>query len=350
MHQSLRSILTQVCFRSGLLYGLQRLGDRVHLHRRHGRLEFPYLTNWRAPGFQILTYHRLTKRRDPFFAGIDVELFKQQVGFLVRNYAVMDLAEIVRRLDDGQAIPRNAVALTFDDGYRDNYELAFPILESFQIPATVFLTTGFVNREGLLWNDKISYAVKHTRKKCLTFGCQDTVHFPLHTVGERLVATRTILFQLLHDPHAWKLALTDALLKDLDVHDFGDLWDSMLTWDQIRRMKAKGIRFGAHTVTHPILSRLPLEEARREILESKEAIEAELNEPVELFAFPVGRPADFNSHLKKTVRELGFRAAVTTIFGTNTGETDRFQLRRVGLDEPDLASFAVKHCWYKLVM
>jgi hypothetical protein len=131
------------------------------------------------------------------------------------------------------------------------------------------------------------------------------------------------------------------LLAQLDIHDFGELGESMLTWGQIRRMKQNGINFGAHTVTHPVLSRLPLQQAREEVLDSA---------PVDLFAYPVGRLVDFNDDLKALVRGLGFKAAVTTVFGANTAQTDRYALHRGGPDEEDLAVFASKQCWYNFAM
>lgn len=345
------SMLTRFCWRSRLLYGFERVANEAQLHRgKNGHWLFPYVSRRRLPNFQILTFHRLTSQPDPFFPGLPVEIFANQVEFLARHYTLADLAGLIRQLDNGRAIPKNAVVLTFDDGYRDNYEFAFPILQRYQIPATIFLTTAFVSRQDVLWNDKICFALKHTKCTEMTINCDGERHFWLHTMKQRLAAAKEILWHLFHVPHAEKLAFIDGLLTQLAIHDFGELWESMLTWDQIRRMKKGGVNFGAHTVTHPVLSRLPLDQAREEILRSRQTIEREIDAPVDLFAYPVGRPVDFNLGLKALVQELGFKAAVTTIFGTNTTETDRYALHRGGLDEEDLAIFACKQCWYKFSM
>ncbi|HEU0046386.1 MAG TPA: polysaccharide deacetylase family protein [Nitrososphaera sp.] len=351
MRNAMVSMLTQFCWRSRLLYSLQRVAKEAQLRRgKIGQWAFPYISKRRLPNFQILTFHRLTRQRDPFFPGLPVEVFARQVEFLAGNYTLVDLAELIRQLERGKSIPKNAVVLTFDDGYRDNYELAFPVLRRYQIPATIFLTTAFVSEQDILWNDKVCFALKHTKCTEMTVNCDGERHFWLHTIEQRLAAAKEMLWYLFHIAHTHKLAFIDQLLTQLDIHDFGELWESMLTWGQIRHMKQNGVNFGAHTVTHPVLSRLPLEQAREEVQRSKRDIEREIDGPVDLFAYPVGRPLDFNEDLKTLVRELGFKAAVTTVFGTNTAETDRYALHRVGPDEEDLAVFASKQCWYKFSM
>lgn len=349
MRWALRSTLAQFCWRSGLLSGFQYVASKATLRRgkRNGRPVFPYFSRRSQPNFQILTYHRFVAANDPFFAGMPVEVFDRQIRFLSRYYQVVDLGQLMRRLDEGGEIPPNVVALTFDDGYRDNYELAYPVLQRYGVPATIFLATGFVNRQELLWNDKVRYALKHTNCQELILNFEGERRYPLQTSGQRLAAACDILYRFFHILHSEKLRLVDEICAQLKVRDFGELWDSMLTWKQIQEMNKAGISFGAHTVTHPILSRLPLDHAREEILQSKRNIEERLDAPVDLFAYPVGRPVDFNEELKSVVRKLGFRAAVSTIFGTNTADTDRYALCRGGADEPDLAMFASKQCWYK---
>jgi peptidoglycan/xylan/chitin deacetylase (PgdA/CDA1 family) len=122
-----------------------------------------------------------------------------------------------------------------------------------------------------------------------------------------------------------------------------------LTWEQIREMKARGIDFGGHTVTHPFLSKLTAAEAGWEISECKRRIEEELQQPVEHFAYPNGREEDFASFNKELLRAAGYRAAATTIWGVNYRSTDRMELRRGGPWERDPALFAYKLDWYQWV-
>jgi peptidoglycan/xylan/chitin deacetylase (PgdA/CDA1 family) len=352
MRTAILSTLSRVSWHSGLFLGLQHLAGTTQLKRRpDGTVAFPYVSKRPLPNFQILTYHRLTTDYDPFFPGLPVQVFGEQVAYLVKHYCLVNLAELIRRIKNNEPIPRNAVALTFDDGYRDNYDLAFPILLKHRVPMTLFLATGFLNRQDVLWNDKVSFAFKYTKRRQLDLDWETKRHYELETQEQRLAAVSEILWFLRHIPHSRKLYLIQELLAQLEISDFEFLWKSMLTWEQVRHMHKCGISFGAHTVTHPILSRIPLAEARHEITESKRTIEKELGSAVELFAFPAGTLADFNDDLKAILKDAGFLGAVTTVFGTNTAATDLYELRRGRTpEEADLAVFASKHCWYKFAM
>src|SRR5262249_2149348 len=232
----------RLCWRSGLLNCLHHVAQVAQVRRQtDGRLAFPYMTRRCQPTFQALTYHRLTTTDDPFFPGIPVDVFAQHVGFLARHYQIVDLAELLQRLDNGQPVPKNAVVLTFDDGYRDNYELAFPILQQYQVPATIFLTTSFVNQEDVLWNDKVSFALKYTQCPELTMSYDGSERcYALHTPEQRLAAVSEILWLLRHIPQIDRLTLIDELLVQLGINDFRELWESMLTWEQVRQMQRHG--------------------------------------------------------------------------------------------------------------
>jgi len=351
MLKALAPSLTRLCWHSGLLRGFQHLAEETQLRRRaDGPPIFPYISKRRAPNFQILTYHRLTVSHDPFFPGLSAEVFAQHVRFLSENYCLVDLGHLVRDLRSGQPIPSNAVALTFDDGYRDNFDLAFPILRQYQAPATIFLTTGFVGGNNALWNDKVSFSLRQTRCRHLSFAYHGEHYYPLVTIEDRLSASEKLRTLLRQVPHADRLAIMGDLFAQLHVDSFQDIGGDALTWDQVRQMKKNRISFGAHTVTHPILSHLPLCDAKREILESKQKIEQELDTPVELFAYPDGGPGTFDDAIINIVREAGFTAAVTTMFGTNTARTNCYSLRRSGLVETELPAFAGKLCWYKFAL
>lgn len=349
IRRAILQTLTRFCWHSRLLYGLHQVARVSQVRRRRdGGLAFPYVVRRRLPNFQILMYHRLTAKYDPFFPGVSVDTFARQVHFLAKHYRVVDLAELLQHLDNGHPIPKDAVVLTFDDGYRDNYELAFPILQQYRVSATIFLTTSFLNQEDVLWNDKISLALKYTPCQEFSISYDGSERcYRLHTPAQRLGAMREMLWLLRRVPHTQRLTLIDEVLQQLGVDDFRELWASMLTWDQVRQMHQQGIGFGAHTVTHPILSRISVTQAQQEILQSKQTIEKELNVPVKLFAYPDGGLPTFNATVKAIVQEAGFHAAVTTVFGTNDATTDRYALRRDGLGALEPATFARTLCWHK---
>ena len=144
--------------------------------------------------FQILGYHKVSPDEHPFFEPLPPDIFEKQMQFLKSCYRVMSLQELVDRSARGE-VPERAVAITFDDGYRDNFELAFPILQKYQIPATIFLTTAFIDRQDILWNDKVCFALKRTKRREIAIGCNGGCHFALRTKEERLAAAKEIGYE-----------------------------------------------------------------------------------------------------------------------------------------------------------
>jgi len=296
---------------------------------------------------RILYYHRVNDDRDPFFPAISTGLFEQEMRFLARHYRVVSLEELTRHLDAGSTEP--VLAITFDDGYLDNYQNAFPILERYGLPATIFLTTGSLDSGQPLWFERLALAAKKTTRESIDLEIDIPRRFWLRTQAERLDANGKI-FELLRGlPDAARQQRLTEVLRQLDAADDGERKDKMLTWDQVRLMKARGIDFGGHTVNHPFLSRLAQEQAAWEVSECKRRIEDELQLPVEHFAYPNGREEDFGEWNKELIRGAGYRAALTTIWGVNYASTDRMELRRGGPWEESAAMFAYKLDWYQLV-
>jgi len=168
------------------------------------------------------------------------------------------------------------------------------------------------------------------------------------TQAERLEANNrlTVILRACRDDQ--RCQWLEEILCQLAVKD-DERHGKMLTWDQVRLMKARGIDFGGHTVSHPYMSRLTPAQAGWEVSECKRRIEAELEMPVTHFAYPNGREEDFAPSNKDLLREAGYQAAVTTIWGQNQRSTDRMALRRGGPWEENAALFAYKLDWYELV-
>jgi CelD/BcsL family acetyltransferase involved in cellulose biosynthesis/peptidoglycan/xylan/chitin deacetylase (PgdA/CDA1 family) len=321
--------------RSRYQASVSRTGRRVSWTRR-GR-----------PAGRILFYHRVNDARDPFFPSTPVDVFERQMRFLARHYKVVSLARLIEHLDTGPA--ETVLALTFDDGYEDNYTNVLPILRRYQLPATVFLSTGGIDSRAPLWFEVLAGAVKHTSLECLDIESDVPRRLWLRTREERLRANDALFAWLRGVPDAVRQSRLSAILRDLAAPETDRLSGLMLTWDQVRCMKQHGIDFGGHTVTHPFVSRLGREQADWEISECKRRIEAELQAPVAHFAYPSGREGDFEPWNKDVIRAAGYQAAVTTLWGLNYGTTDRMELRRGGPWEEDPALFAWKMDWYHLV-
>jgi hypothetical protein len=210
------------------------------------------------------------------------------------------------------------------------------------------LTTGSVDSREPLWFERLAEAVQKTPREFIDLEIDIPRRLWMRTQQERL-QTNGNLFQLLRilDDVARREWLKEILGQLGPVHE-GSRRDKMLTWDQIRLMRANGIDFGGHTVNHPFLSRLSPTQAAWEVSECKRRIEEELQHPIYYFAYPNGREKDFNAVDTEVLRTAGYRAAVTTIWGVNYRATDRMEMRRGGPWESTAALFAYKMDWYHL--
>src|SRR5215471_6602809 len=298
-----------------------------------------------GPSARILYYHRVNDDNDPFFPAISTTLFDQEMRFVRKHYTVVSLAELLRRLTEGSTEP--VLAITFDDGYQDNYHSAFPVLERFGLPATIFLTTGSMDSREPLWFEQLSQAFKKAPQEFVALDIDPRPRFYLRTQAERLESVERI-FGIFRDlPDSERRAWLARILQKLTARDDGERNGKMLTWDQVRTMQKRCVEFGGHTVTHPFLSRMPVGQVSWEVTECKRRIEEELQLPVCHFAYPNGREKDFGAWNKEFIRRAGYHAAVTTIWGVNDGSTDPMELRRGGPWENSPAAFAYKLDWYQ---
>ncbi|MGH7279085.1 MAG: polysaccharide deacetylase family protein [Candidatus Rokuibacteriota bacterium] len=298
-----------------------------------------------TPKFQILTYHRVNDHDDPFFGALPTEVFERQMRYIARAYDVLPLDVLVESLASGR-MHRNALAITFDDGYKDTLTHAAPILARHRIPATVFLTTGFIGTEDVPWFDRLAMAFKTTAAGSVItpWGTR----LALGRQAERLAALDTTLRFLKTVPHDALEHHVENLLSRIGMPDLTSFKDAMLTWDDVHALVGLGFAIGAHTVTHPILSRVSMDRARREIVGSRDAIVTALGRPPRAFAYPNGRAIDYTHAVRHLVQQAGFACAVTTRFGVNTRQTPAFELHRGGPWERDIPTFALKLAAYRL--
>lgn len=298
-----------------------------------------------SPTFPILSYHRVNDDQDPFFPALATDIFERHMAFVARTYVVFTVEDLVERIGRG-ALPRNALAITFDDGYRDNLTHAAPILARHGLLATVFVVTGAIGTGEALWFDRLALAFRETRARAWN-AAGDAV-MPLETTTQRLAALSATLLRLKQLPDGDRRRAVDKVMHTLGVCDEGPLRKLMLGWDDVQALSGLGFGIGAHTVSHPILSRLRPEEARNEIVESGRAVAAACGRPTRAFAYPNGRSEDYSEAVAGLVREAGFRCAVTTRFGVNTASTSPYELRRGGPWEHHVPTFALKLAGYRL--
>jgi peptidoglycan/xylan/chitin deacetylase (PgdA/CDA1 family) len=222
------------------------------------------------------------------------------------------------------------VALTFDDGYRDNYTEAFPALRARGLPATVFVTANHLDTGAPFWWDRLADAIRAAPggEHALDLGRgPEPVRLDGGPSRQRLIDRVCARAKTI--PHtearSWLAALGAALGSEPEEDR------SVLTWEEAREMAAGGMEIGSHTLDHPVLSRLDPAEAERQVVLSRRAIEERVGRRVRFFAYPNGTPEDFTPVVERAVREAGYEAALTTIEGRPGASSDPFKLERVAV-------------------
>lgn len=307
------------------------------ISRLSGRTGFRALLEriLRWSGVLVLNYHRVGDGNGSLFdRGLwssTAEAFADQVRFCKAHFDVIapgDLRDVRAR---GQG---RYILITFDDGYRDNYEVAFPIIRSERIPATFFVATGFIDSPRVPWWDEIAWMVRTSKRRAtnLPGWLGATVRFD---DPDREGAVRTLLQTYKRMP----AAATDAYLNDIadatgsgryDQQASGHWW---MTWDMLRAMKASGMTIGGHTISHPVLARAPREIQRKEIEGCSQRLATELGEPMRYFSYPVGGPDAFDSITRECLQNVGVRYAFSYYAGYRGFEDwDDYDIRRVPVE------------------
>ncbi len=276
-------------------------------------------------GLLVLIYHRVLERPDPLLQGEpDAREFAAQMDLIQSICRVLPLEEGVDRLRSG-SLPQRAVSITFDDGYENNRTIAAPILKERGIPATVFVATGYLNG-GRMFNDTVIETVRRAGPE-LDLRELGFERFELPDDESRLRAIRTLLGALKYLSPPERVARAEAIAAKAGVQLPTDL---MMSDAQVRELTGFGVTIGAHTVNHPILTSVDDATARREIHDSRIALQEMTREPVTLFAYPNGRPVkDYARAHVAMAREAGFKAAVSTAWGGAGPDVDPFQIPRM---------------------
>jgi peptidoglycan/xylan/chitin deacetylase (PgdA/CDA1 family) len=284
-----------------------------------------------SPGGQrgrlsILYFHRVLERHDPLWPDIpDADAFETQMRWVRSWFNVLPLDEATMRLREG-GLPPRALSITFDDGYADNETVAAPILHRLGMSATVFVTTGYLDG-GVMWNDRVREAMRHCAADSIDLRPLGLKEYPLQTLTQRRQSIIALVLDIKHLDVKERGQRVDAIVARCGGREPEGL---MMTTAQLHGLRRLGMGIGAHTVTHPILARLDAATARAEISDSKAQLEALLDRPVTLFAYPNGHPNhDYAIEHVRMVQACGFDAAVTTAPGAASAQSDRYQLPRV---------------------
>lgn len=294
-----------------------------------------------APGsVNIIAYHRVVadiakaEREAIYGLVVSAATFRRHCELLHRTYDVVSLETALHFLSEDRRVKRPLAVITFDDGYLDFYEEAFPVLNEFGLPATVFLPTEFIGQDKPLAHDRIFWLVKQTIEKSTSIksaliraGVASDIAGEFAEIRNLLKLTDSIVYL----PNV----LREKVISELE-NELGKSFEGypreyqLLNWEMVREMARKGINFGGHTANHVVL---PLEDEaalEKEIVASKKELEHQLGSKVVSFAYPNGA---YNAGIRQLIAQAGYKVAVTTEKRINQPGDDLFALGRISLCE-----------------
>ncbi len=299
------------------------------------------------PGaLRILAYHRLAEAPwDDFLFDEQIlsatpAAFEAQMHFVAKNFDVISFSDLEGCDLAEKPWPKRALIVSFDDGYRDNFTLAYPILRALQLPATIYLTTGHIGAQKLFWWDAIAWCFKTTNLTAIQIAELGEKPFSLASKPQKRAAIDAALRWCKGVPDAARREFV-AQLPDLLGVDLGaEVAAGMhLNWDEAREMAKNGIEFGAHTVTHPILSRVDGDQLSCETAQSQGDIEREIGQKVLSFAYPAGTRQRRDEAARAAVEACGYCYAVAYDQGVEL-HPDRLAMPRLHVDrDQSLALF-----------
>ena len=305
----------------------------------------------------ILTYHRVVSdqmvRDECIQPGMYVrgQSFEAHVGYLRKRFDILSLDELLDSWrTDRLKSDRAYCVITFDDGWKDNYQFAFPVLMKYRIPATIFLATDYIGTTRWFWTDRMMLLLEKGREYAI--GAADRQAFSTvleEAMGVRLSAEDGIFRRVESGDPIDPNAIID-FCKEIDVDKIHQINDRLsralrmdfpaqpvlLNWDEVREMAGRGVTFGSHSCSHRIMTQIPLAEVKTELIDSRQALLQQGIKPVPVFCYPNG---NLNRDIQELVRESGYLAAVGCEVGLERDcPSDLFALKRIGLHEDSTAS------------
>jgi peptidoglycan/xylan/chitin deacetylase (PgdA/CDA1 family) len=286
----------------------------------------------RSRSVSILMYHGVTPVPLPVFnwCQLGLERFTEQLAFIAAEYNVLPLREVVDRMEAGAPLPARTAVLTFDDAFRNVLTTAYPVLEKYQTPATVFVVTSLPDSRQPAWPEQVYHALVSTQAESATY---EGTTWLLRSADERSAAYRAIAARLKRLDTGEREVQMGQLLAQIGAPPpvAADAQLATMAWDEIAALAAGAlVEFGSHTHTHPILSRCSVSRQAEELRISRDILRERLGR-ADLFAYPNGTAADFTDDTRHLLQQLEYRCGLSTIPGLNVGRADRFALRRVNV-------------------
>lgn len=282
----------------------------------------------------IVMYHGILKENMPVpcWWQMPYREFKWQLEYLKKHYIVMHLQEVMQKIQRKEGLPDNVAVITFDDGFKNNYSTAFPLLKQLNLPATIFLTTDLIGTGRLLWYDGLFMLLLETKVKKI-----DLKNFGLD-IFDLTKDNKPQIYNVIEDklktlkPNEKKDMMSfikNILSAQINPTSYADNF-KLLSWQEVDLMNESGlIHWGGHTCTHEILSNLDDKTLSKEIKNSCARISK--YEKDLLFAYPNGRKGDFDQRAKVILKQLNVLCSVTSVSGLNPYSQDPYELKRISV-------------------
>ena len=289
---------------------------------------------------KILAYHRvmdideMTYNYDEELISASCSDFDWQMDYLNKNYNPISMQGVINCVIGNEEFPKKPIVVTFDDGFVDNYENAFPILKKYNVPATFFVSTGYINSNNIYWFDMIAYIIKAR--------LIDVIPIPNMNGDLKIPTDRDSRKRMLKEVLSYLKNVNDVERefiigefragvsnKDIQKH----FQSQSMTWEQLKEMSKNNMDIQSHTVSHPILSQLSKDKIEAELINSKNEIENKIGTACNVLAYPSGKPSTFNSDVINIAQNSGYKMATAYVNGDNyIKNMNHFSLNRIAIE------------------
>lgn len=296
---------------------------------------------------KILAYHRVTQEEDlsdPL--KISNYVFDRQVKYLKKNYNIISGEQLLNLIVANEKIPPKSCLITFDDGWKDNYTNAFPILKKYNVPAIIFISTNFIGSNKIFWHERLQGLLRNISQNVTEIDVRKNLDAWPEAIKQDLIA-------IIKSPNEKRFGLINHIIQDLKefhphklyalndlLSEFVDIKNNetrlMLTWNEVKEMAEHNVHFGSHTENHRILTQISDDQVKYELMASKSTIEERISKPVYFFSYPNG---DYNKSMLEMVKNSGYTAAFAMVSGISFCKKHLFEIKRFMMREDTCLGF-----------
>lgn len=288
---------------------------------------------------KVLAYHRVmdVDENYPF----DIELisascrqFEEQIEYISKYYTAITLEQLVECVENDLSLPDNSILITFDDGFEDNFKNAFPILKRYNVPATIFISTGYISSNNTFWFDELAYFILNVEDEALVKVLKYNFKGDVKGETRREILEEVMEYVKLISNNSRLKLISDLYAENQFTYKKEHkMICNTLTWEQVREMDLSLISFGSHTVNHPILSQLDDKNLGEELSISKQCIEEKLQHSIDCIAYPVGTHFAFDKKVIDCTKNAQYKLGFSYVSGINKWPLDNcYTIKRLHVE------------------